>query len=377
MIKKLLLILLIPTYCYSAPSISTAPGTYEDGNEIVITGTGFGTNDLDIEWLGGASGNIESGTPTNDFAKTNWSIITAGVGAVNPEYSTTRKHSHSQSVLFEYAGSQTTSIIMWDTSSQVTEWYFTFWVHADKDDGKTGGQWKPWRISDAGQYNVGGTASALITDHWFSNTNDWGNNGYQNFYDDGAENDVQGQLPTDGYDWDEWFRLEIYCKAATGNDQADGLWTATRVGYGSDFLDQSDIITTVSGSGDVPWRYLLFGCYYGNLSGPTTRDLKEYIDDIYISHTKARVEIGDNVTYNSVTSREVQISSAWSDTEVTFNVNEGGYSGSLAGKYLFVIDSAGDASSGFLISDSVTPGTVTLGAGQPVTLGEGTAVNIQ
>jgi hypothetical protein len=95
-----------------------------------------------------------------------------------------------------------------------------------------------------------------------------------------------------------------------------------------------------------------------------------YLDEIYIDTTWSRVEIGNNSVYSSCTHREIQIPTAWSDTEITVTVNQGSF-GNGESAYLFVIDSNGSASSGFPItvgesfnnSNVVTGNTTVLGNG--------------
>lgn len=71
-----------------------------------------------------------------------------------------------------------------------------------------------------------------------------------------------------------------------------------------------------------------------------------YVDSVYIDSSFARVEIGDSSNYLNCTHREVQIPTAWADASIVFTVNSGSFpAGSPV--YVFVIDEAGNVSSGY------------------------------
>ena len=84
----------------------------------------------------------------------------------------------------------------------------------------------------------------------------------------------------------------------------------------------------------------MVGHYYGNLYGGTYRDMNIYYDDIYISQSRARIEIGNQSSWNECTHREIQKVVSWprsiNEYSITINVNKGslpsGYS------YLYYID---------------------------------------
>jgi hypothetical protein len=99
-----------------------------------------------------------------------------------------------------------------------------------------------------------------------------------------------------------------------------------------------------------------------------------YWDDIYIDNSWARVEIGDASTYDNCTHREVQIPSAWTDTEITASVNSGSFPiGETV--YLYVVDSNGVVNtSGYAIT--LDNSKTTIGAGTSWGIGTGTPVTI-
>jgi len=82
-----------------------------------------------------------------------------------------------------------------------------------------------------------------------------------------------------------------------------------------------------------------------------------YIDDVYISNgSQARVEIGEASTYSMCKHLEIQPVSAWNSSSITAKVNKGSF-GASSTAYLFVIDSDGNASSGYPIQFGSSVGT--------------------
>jgi hypothetical protein len=71
-------------------------------------------------------------------------------------------------------------------------------------------------------------------------------------------------------------------------------------------------------------------------------------DDWYTDYTFSRVVLGNAPDFASCTHREIQVPSAWSDTEITFTCNQGTFDGD-DNIYAFVVDSNGTASAGYQV----------------------------
>jgi hypothetical protein len=88
-------------------------------------------------------------------------------------------------------------------------------------------------------------------------------------------------------------------------------------------------------------------------------DWRAWADDIYVDTTWARVMIGDAPTLEDSRHREIQIPAAWSDGSITITVNVGTFPGGST-PYLFVIDENNHASPGFPLGEIVaTPSAPT------------------
>jgi len=68
---------------------------------------------------------------------------------------------------------------------------------------------------------------------------------------------------------------------------------------------------------------------------------KMYIDDVYVSTSRKRVEIGNASTFATSTIREIQIPSTWANTSIQLKLNKGKLPSGTA--YLYVIDADGVA----------------------------------
>lgn len=76
-----------------------------------------------------------------------------------------------------------------------------------------------------------------------------------------------------------------------------------------------------------------------------------YMDDLYLDNTFARVMIGNASTFAASTTREVQIPTAWADGSISIRINRGSF-GSSASAWLYVIDKNNTPSAGFPITFS-------------------------
>ena len=131
-------------------------------------------------------------------------------------------------------------------------------------------------------------------------------------------------------------------------------------------FNHSNIITrdTVQGDPEQFWDQILF-CY-GMLNYGEGEFVEDYVDDLYLTSSWARVEIGNATTYATSVHREIQAPTSWSSGEIQFQLNQGSFpDGTQA--YLYVTDENGIVNSaGFPLlfgggprSDATPPAAVT------------------
>jgi len=360
MIKKIywtlcvLSVFIWPGFCYAGPSITGVSGSIADGNPIIISGSSFGSHGLSIEWLGGANGNIEQGTSGQAFSKTNWTACSTTSSLKSPLYSTSRAHSHQKSVMSSWPlESQYDSYWAYDTKiNGVGKIYVTWWVYFDHAD--SAGQWKMWYLRQ--DSSLGGQ-DGILNANTFYNEN--GSLSQALFLEACVwiDKDISQCYPNEDYSLrylstsvpsGRWVRLELYGKESSSAGVRDGAITYKM------HKQDAKVTTLVNHVGNVitratgvtnRWRWWIFINYWGNISSGTGTNEKVYIDDPYIQvGTQARVEIGDNSTWENCLHREIQTPTAWSNTAITATLNKGSFSPCQT-YYLFVVDENGDVNS--------------------------------
>ncbi len=140
----------------------------------------------------------------------------------------------------------------------------------------------------------------------------------------------------------QWLREEYAVFRGDGNGVAK-MWS-----NGTLIKDLSNLYTASGLCDPSPytdsWISLSIENYWTLVPPPVNSYV--YFDDVYIDNTWARVMAGDQSTFDASTHREIQIPSAWSDTEITITLNQGSFA-SLNNTYIYVVDANGNASNGF------------------------------
>jgi hypothetical protein len=357
----LIAVFFIPINTFAGPTISPLNNmNITDGDSVIIHGTGFGSNPVDIEWLGGASGNIESGAVGTAFSKNKWTVDTTCSNTQSPLYSSNMSHSGSKSIMSSYSGGQYDSGFVFNHGTTFHSVYFTYWVYLDLGINAFSPyvQWKQWRIRPVASNDYGDTNGEIMTSNWYnSDGSSWqaytmifGNvNSYTQCYPGGVDNHYQS-----GYVVPKvWARVEVFAQGSSSPGVADGTLCSTLSIQGSttkvvkDY--EGDITTRFSGINE--WQKIVFENFFGNSTTNDRTKTKMYFDDIYMQFgSRAHIEIGDNITYGNCTHREIQIPVKWNprikDAEaIKFIVNKGSFN-SNQNAFLFVIDANGNPSNG-------------------------------
>ena len=257
--------------CHATPVISTISSTsISDNDSISLTGSGFGTNSRDIEWLGGSNGVIESGTIDAAFSRTNWTVAPTDSTSQAPAYSSTKAHSGSKSIMSSYpVESQYTSDYTYNHDGTViSEIYITYWTYFDRGSQPSGHQWKMWRLRDVS--GVGDTDSEIMYSNWHKpdGTNhqsyvmllcDWDD--YSKCYEDSDTGDMYtGMLPLGS-----WYRMEITAHESdfdTNNGSLDMRYD-DQSNTTHQLFSHSGIMTKITGTNG--WRRFVFQNYLGNI----------------------------------------------------------------------------------------------------------------
>ena len=140
---------------------------------------------------------------------------------------------------------------------------------------------------------------------------------YQQYYPDGV-----------------WTRHDIWFSVGSGLDACQGEYKFS--------VDNKVIFDCTNGclSTDTIGG-ISMGAYFKGITVGYSQQ-----DDAYISFTKARVEIGNNAIWQNCNHREIQIPTAWSNSSITFTVNQGSFP-NCDTAYIFVVDADGVPSAGY------------------------------
>ncbi len=327
------------------------------GSVIQITGTGFGSNDSDIEWLGGTDGNIEQGEAGVVLNKDKWSISSNNGGFTSPVYDNTIAHSGSKSIKCSINSNDAGenkwgSGFTYNNETQISKVYATWWVYIDPAEGE-GGQWKMWRLRP--NSNVSDTEGEIMSSSWYEADCShkqqyimlYGDEPYSNSYPD-ANDALRWLSDSDAPEVRQWTRMEVFAEESTGTGDRNGsliynIHKQTETVKNTTNWERNIITRT-----NIPdrWQYFVFQNYWGN---DNADNANIWIDDIYIQvGSRARVELCDSENWESRTHCEIQEPISWASGTLQIKLNKASFqTGDTA--YLFVINEAGNVSNGFEI----------------------------
>jgi hypothetical protein len=325
----------------ATPSISSVSGSLSMNSSLTVSGSNFGSHNLQVEWTGST---IDSGTVGADFSKSRWFN---DEGWANAKYASDASHSGKSLKCIvdgttnyncEFGYQLTSSVLANQTL------YVTWWVRKDSQDNT--GQWKMLRAS--GNRTIVDGPQQLVLFNWNPVS---GGGAKQVVVDPGQSNDQSFWPPDTVFAWgdNKWYRQELLIRASSIGTR-NGSATLNRYDGASFFsYNTGNILTSVTSS--YAYNYVIFQNYNGN--GMTGSSI--WFDDIYIQATPARLELCNASTWASRTHCEIQVPTSWTNTTITFLGNRGSLQNGTA--YLYVIEQTGTANvNGY-------PVTITTGGG--------------
>ena len=361
--KKLFIFLFIfwSTICLAAPSITSISGTYTNGQTITIGGSGFGTKSQAAPQISSydhptSAYNWGSGG-SYDAAWTYNGSQTAISTAV--KRSTLPQSTYSSRATMNGGYNN----IGYNSGSAWVDSYVSYWLYQDYTDyhladGENGFKYFRWYVDSGGvgdlilcwigtgstpsnmQINTEALAStcAYVLDY---NPYSWAK--YSTTYLHLRQN---GHIPST----QAWHHYEIYFHIPTDPN------TCTNSGYmmidGETSVRWHDI--RMSSSTNNNNRILRLG----HVSGAMSATQYDYIDQVYVDNTLARVILSSSSTMTSwpdIASErhtEIQVPTSWADGSIQVTLNRGSFADSST-VYVYVVDSTGAVNS--------TGYTVTLG----------------
>jgi len=343
--KKLIIlaigvILVCAESAYSGPVISTINGVVSHNQTVDISGSGFGSNGLDVEWLGKT---IDQSTPGAIFSKSGWNAGQDSDSWNAVRIDGTTKHSGTNSMVAKWDGDPRRygSTAFFNRGKTIDSIYMTWWVKFQFTG--PSGQWKIFRLRPDSYVND--VSPEIYMTSWYSSgmkqaflrpsstDSQWIS----------TSSDVSGVLWLGGDDMPrsgEWVRMECYAKGSS-QGQKNGTFTYTIQRPGSAIripVKYINNLMTYGASQSDRWQYVVLGQYWGNGG----EDAKAWYDDVFFQFgSQARVEIGDKSTWDSCTFREIQVPASWDDGSISMSVNSGSFA-SDQNAFLYVVDASGN-----------------------------------
>ncbi|MFH1843448.1 MAG: hypothetical protein ABIF77_09600 [bacterium] len=343
------LLFCIPAGLLAAPDINVVSGEISAGEDITITGSGFGAGGELISWddfEGGTNGS-QLGSPV--YGPT-WSFLHPSSNTPIPSYSNVRAYSGNLAakVAWKEPGYSGYSInaFGWVNKGPFPQLYVSVWEYHDPNPTAP-----PDNMNNKLMYTYGGVGSNEVQ-QWLPQVTNRGGDSYY------LASMVQNQ-PGDIFYWQDgmgymekvhvWGRWETYVQYDSSPNAGDGIaemwWNGSRKLY-----EPSCNLNDVAGGG------LVYDLRIGHMfQGFDSKiHVRSYLDNVYVSTSRARVELGNNQNFMSCTHREIQIPESWNSNQISVSMQFSGYeTGQTA--YLFVVDGNGVPSDGHeIIIDSGT-----------------------
>ena len=339
LIPIIIILLVIAPPALAAPAITGYSGTIGDGQSVTISGSGFGANSYAgttaIEFLGGASGPIESGTLGQTFTRSRWSVD-KGWGD-DLIWSNSNVPWGTKTLYMEGVSSWPEAPLYYNFPSSVGtngDRLFVSWWERVNYTGN--GQYKLIRFSPTQTIQDG---NGQLT--WFFHTSS-GN--YFQRPTVGDQNQYPNFCPANTQN--TWQRVDIDILTSSSSSG-----TLNVTGYRSGTAVNSTTFNNFYTSPGSAWQYVVWQNYFGTGGTGSMTDGNIWFKDIYVSHgTRARVEVCNSSTWSARQTCMIQPASAWSASSATIRVNRGAF-GAASTAYLYLIDSTGAVNStGFAVT---------------------------
>lgn len=344
------ILLLFPSLCLAAPSVTGVSGT----TVLTINGSGFGTGPTIYKWDDFEGPTHTVGVKIGDGppGQIAWYILndTEPTSYVNPYVRNDTNKTNSTKYVSQRIGhylvdGKGVSVFEWKSGGLTPTLFVSMWAHIHWVNGKASCEnLKMWRFSGTGGWEVAGEPTyAYVTNYPIDGINFWTKNSNG---DPALSHTYWGseftpdEKPVD----DEWRRLTLYGSSGT-EDTADGFTVYDRQLEADGLFYPDGETGVVLHTESNTWGSVAFEGFVDVGSGDTEEQRDQigvYLnyDDIYIADSRARVEIGNASTWTTCTRREIQPSTAWADGSITVTTNQGSFP-TLEGKYIYVIDSTG------------------------------------
>jgi len=324
-------------------TISGVSGEMSHNTTVTISGSGFGTvtPGPDIIFDNMESGNWDSRLEPNGL-----------------EMRTASRHGNSSHCAgMNFGGAAPSKHGYFSYRNTHDLWYTSYWYALDQNwnwgtSGDSGGDGSLANVKTIRFHQLGGCDpcenAVMATMYYGGTSKQWSiehvsDAGSEQYFDGSGEADggMIGSISSSSVL--EWHHVQVAFRECSAPGVADGAFHYWRDGL---LRSTNSATTTQEDEGD---KFPFIVGFYNSWGDSHTDDDDFYIDDVFISSTWARVELGDDPDYQSCSHREIQPVSSWSTSAVDITVNTGTYiENDLA--YLFVIAEDGTSSAGYAVT---------------------------
>lgn len=317
---------------YRVPTISEISGELSHGNQLEIRGSGFGTKVQapPLVW-----DDVEQGKFHDDWGNSGSIKVSAVSRHMNSSYCGTCNFQGK-------FGDRRKGCFAANDDILSESWFCQYWFKLDENWewgtavygilGANLANVKIFRMRNPGSIDE----NFVISTHGYSGDRVRYNAEYVGGHRSGYFTNVNNW--TKGV-W-HCFQFEYMDSSVGGNDGAIRVWLD-----GEQVLNDTGIMTREDFS--ELKRPCILG-FYNSWGDRSTNQNDFFIDDAYIDNTWARVEIGDNASYNACIHREIQVPLAWSSESIAVSFNAGSFDTNES-LYLFVVNDRGMVSEGFIM----------------------------
>ena len=329
-------------YASAVGVVSSVSGPIVQRGTLTINGSGFGAAPTVIlfdDFEGGTDGNVIM-TGSGSAAIGQWNA-TSGTNYYDDTYSVSGSLAFQADHVSSYANYAECLL-----PSGTMDFFGCWWLYIPADDNipgegtHDGTNWKTVWVQGTGTSDDDETLPTRLASGWVMA----GNNSPYTKY-----------MSLD-FHKGEWKRVWVWIKGGYSSDGACQYWELDSTNGVIQRVDDSNISTMYSGGERERIRM--------NGYGRTTPNCHPGFDDFYVAtgaNARARVEIGNNSVYEDCTELAIQAPTSWSSSSISAMCNVGGLGG--GDWYLFVVDAAGNASTGYQVATGLPTYALTVNSG--------------
>ncbi|MFH1586799.1 MAG: hypothetical protein ABID38_03010 [Candidatus Diapherotrites archaeon] len=332
-----ILLILLAGFVSAIPEITSVPDSFSHQDTVKIRGIDFGSkpvnsrgDQMPLLWEDFENGMNDQVIPIDhDTSQTDSWTYNVGSVVYSSEH---RRAGSTLSSKHDLSGIEDDPYgrlrkMYWQTDESLKKLFVSFWVRYSWGDDVVH-QTKLWRVCNANNTIIwknghwgptGGMSSGVVRQMEGGEVQAY----YHNVH------------PADG----EWFRVELQAEQSSPSvsDGSIEQWHSRPSGPIMKILNLQSVMTTAS---EDSWHELIIGQACTNVAVGVSSGVINYFDDVYLDNTWARIELCDQPFFSDRQKCEIQIPELWSETEITFQANQGTFAEDSAA-YLYIVDAEG------------------------------------